>query len=194
VTGRPGSDGGRRPGDPFTILGLARRADLGDDEVRAAWRRVATATHPDREDGGDPQLFAVAAAAYTTLRTRFGRGEVLADLTAGSGAGTGPDRRPGRRRGRWLGRPRAAFRPASEIKPDSVTPRFPRPRGQRAARLAARIRGGRPGRLALRVLVTAAASVVAVAAAGPHPAAPALVTGAVTWLIGTARRDLAPPG
>jgi len=30
-------------------------------------------------------------------------------------------------------------------------------------------------------------------AAGPHPAAPALVTGAATWLILTARHDLAPP-
>jgi hypothetical protein len=33
-----------------------------------------------------------------------------------------------------------------------------------------------------------------VAAAGFHPAAPALVTGAITWLASTARRDLAPPG
>jgi hypothetical protein len=31
-----------------------------------------------------------------------------------------------------------------------------------------------------------------VAAAGPHPAAPALVTGVATWLAVTARRDLAP--
>jgi hypothetical protein len=36
--------------------------------------------------------------------------------------------------------------------------------------------------------------VPAVLAAGPHPAAPALVTGAATWLILTARHDLAPPG
>jgi len=43
------------------------------------------------------------------------------------------------------------------------------------------------------VLTTLAASAVAVAAAGFHPAAPALVTGAVTWLACTARRDLAPP-
>jgi hypothetical protein len=34
---------------------------------------------------------------------------------------------------------------------------------------------------------------VAVTAAGFHPAAPALVTGAVTWLACTARHDLAPP-
>ena len=107
---------------PFRALGLEPRADLTDEEVHAAWRRAASATHPDREDGGDPERFAEAAAAYTVLRTRFGRGEVLADL---------------------------ATRPA-------------------------------------------AASAAAVTAAGPHPAAPALVTGVATWLVLTARHDLAP--
>ena len=69
--------------DPFRALGLEARAGLTDDEVHAAWRRTASATHPDREDGGDPERFAEAAAAYTALRTRFGRGEVLAELGAG---------------------------------------------------------------------------------------------------------------
>src|SRR6202044_3208416 len=67
--------------DPFRALGLEPRAGLTDDEVHAAWRRTASATHPDREDGGDPERFAWAAAAYTALRTPFGRGEVLADLS-----------------------------------------------------------------------------------------------------------------
>jgi curved DNA-binding protein CbpA len=67
--------------DPFAALRLAAQPDLSDDEVRAAWRRVAAATHPDRDDGGDPQLFAAAAAAYTELRTPAGRGEAYADLT-----------------------------------------------------------------------------------------------------------------
>src|SRR5262249_36593972 len=66
--------------DPFTVLGLPARPGVGDDEVRAAWRRIAAATHPDRADGGDPARFAAAAAAYTTLRTRSGRGEAPADL------------------------------------------------------------------------------------------------------------------
>ena len=66
--------------DPFSVLGLPARPEVGDDEVRAAWRRIAAATHPDRADGGDPARFAAAAAAYTTLRTRSGRGEALADL------------------------------------------------------------------------------------------------------------------
>ena len=66
--------------DPFSTLGLPARPGLTDDEVRAAWRRIAAASHPDRADGGDPARFAAAAAAYTALRTAFGRSEGLADL------------------------------------------------------------------------------------------------------------------
>ena len=66
--------------DPFTVLGLPARADLTDDDVRAAWRRIAAATHPDRDDGGDPVTFGAAAGAYATLRTAWDRGEVLAEL------------------------------------------------------------------------------------------------------------------
>jgi hypothetical protein len=39
----------------------------------------------------------------------------------------------------------------------------------------------------------AAVSVTAVAVAGRAPATPALIVGAVTWLMLTARHDLAPP-
>ena len=66
--------------DPFGALGLPARADLTDDDVRAAWRRIAAATHPDRDDGGDPVTFSAAAAAYALLRTAWDRGEVLAEL------------------------------------------------------------------------------------------------------------------
>ena len=62
-----------------------------------------------------------------------------------------------------------------------------------AARLLSRICRGRPARLALRVLIAAALSAVAVAVAGSQPATPALITGALTWLLLTARHDLAPP-
>lgn len=155
-------------GDPFRVLGLEPGPDLTDDEVHAAWRRTASATHPDREDGGDPQRFADAAAAYTVLRTRFGRGEALADLKNVSSLG----RRAGRRR---------RVMALSEAQPAAA-----------ATRLLTRARRGRPGRLALRVGAAAAASAAAVAAAGPHPAAPALVTGIATWLVLTARHDLAP--
>jgi hypothetical protein len=141
-----------RRADPFAVLGLPARPGLGDDEVRAAWRRIAAATHPDRADGGDPVRFAAAAAAYTALRTGFGRGEALADLAEARGRGrAGP------------------------------------------ARLLTRIRRGRPALLALRLAVVVAVSATAVAVAGRAPATPAVITGALTWLLLTARHDLAPP-
>jgi hypothetical protein len=152
--------------DPFWVLGLEPRPDLTDDEVHAAWRRTASATHPDREDGGDPERFADAAAAYTALRTRFGRGEALADRSARPPATGSGGRRPVV--AWWHGQRFAAV-----------------------ARLPARARRGRPTRLALRVAAAVAVAAIAVAAAGPHPAAPALVTGVATWLALTARRDLA---
>ncbi len=91
--------------DPFALLGLPARAGLSDDDVRAAWRRIAAATHPDREDGGDPARFGAAAAAYVTLRTSDGRGEALADLGAAAAAGSA--RLPGRHRGGAVARRRA---------------------------------------------------------------------------------------
>jgi hypothetical protein len=83
--------------DPFTDLGLPALAELTDDDVRAAWRRIAAATHPDREDGGDPARFGAAAAAYAALRTSFGRGEALADLAAGAARGRSRRARRARR-------------------------------------------------------------------------------------------------
>jgi len=47
--------------------------------------------------------------------------------------------------------------------------------------------------LALRVAVASGVSAGAVTAVGWQPAAPALITGALTWLTLTARHDLAPP-
>jgi hypothetical protein len=56
-----------------------------------------------------------------------------------------------------------------------------------------RVRTGRPARLALRIAAAAAASLGCVLAAGARPATLALITGALTWLVLTARHDLAPP-
>jgi hypothetical protein len=83
-----------RPPSPFAALRLDPAEQLTDDDVRAAWRRIATATHPDRADGGDPAAFASAAAAYTDLRTATGRGEARAALA--------PRRRPAGRPARLL--------------------------------------------------------------------------------------------
>jgi hypothetical protein len=166
-----------READPFTALGLPAQPGLGDDDVRAAWRRVAAATHPDRADGGDPARFAAAAAAYTTLRTRSGRSETLADLARPVGrARQGQGRRAGGP-GRLLARTGLA-RLLARTGP---------------ARLLARARRGRPLLLALRLAVVAAVSATAIAVAGWAPATPAVIAGALTWLVLTARRDLAPP-
>jgi hypothetical protein len=48
----------------------------------------------------------------------------------------------------------------------------------------------RPVRLILRVMGAAAVASVAYAAIGWAPATPAIITGAVTWLVLTGRRDL----
>jgi curved DNA-binding protein CbpA len=162
-------------GNPFRALGLAPEAELTGDDVRAAWRRVAAATHPDRADGGDPTAFAAAAAAYTVLRTAAGRGEALADLRAER------QRRAARPR-RWTWPPRSA-RPRG-------LPRLRRAGGLRL--LAARIRRGRPAMLAMRVAIAGAVSAVAVLA-GWQPASPAIIVGVLTWLLRTGRNDLAAP-
>ncbi len=188
-------------GDPFSALGLPAQAGLTDDDVRSAWRRIAAATHPDRADGGDPGRFALAAGAYTLLRTRSGRGEALADRASASP-------RAGR-----AGRARAACASSGRARPAhgrpggaGPVPAGPVPAGPVPAgpvpdfitsfgrlRLLPRIRRGRPARLTLRVLIAAAVSVVAAAVAGFQPATPALITGALTWLLLTGRHDLAPP-
>jgi hypothetical protein len=132
--------------DPFAVLGLPAQPELTDDEVRAAWRRVAAATHPDRDDGGDPAAFATAAAAYTELRTVTGRREAYADRPAG------------RRSRGWVRR--------------------------------GWVRRGRPVALLLRLAVAAGVILAAVLTAGPAPATYAVIAGALTWLLRTARREL----
>ena len=221
----------RRPrpaADPFAVLGLAARPDLTDDDVRAAWRRVAAATHPDRPDGGEPGQVRRGGgrlhAAADQVRPRRGDGRREASPPPGwlrraaarPGRPTaracehqrpgGHQRRPGHgqhRLGQAAGqhRPRPGCPAAAQATllaggwratggsvKAGISWRLPA-----AVRLAARVRRGRPGRLALRVLAAAGASAAAWAAAGSGPAGPALVTGAVTWLLLTARQDLAPP-
>jgi hypothetical protein len=182
--------------DPFRALGLAAGRDLGDDDIRAAWRRVAAATHPDRADGGDPAAFAEAAAAYTELRTPSGRGEALADLLAAGNR----RRRAGsvvRTGGAAVSRLVAIgpvrlgsigrFRPGAfgRFRPGAFAPW--------AVVLLTRIRRGRPLALLLRLLAGAVVCSVAVAAAGWQPASFAIIAGMLTWLAVTGPSDLAPP-
>lgn len=182
--GRP-SPAGRhraaRPADPFRALGLPPDPDITDDDVRAAWHRIAAATHPDRADGGDPAAFAAAAAAYTDLRTRFGRTETLADLAS-------QRHRIGLR---WrLPVPRLPARPSfRDGHPSRAEPAAPRRRWP-TPYWTARVRAGRPARLALLIAGGAAVSVLAVTADGWQPPSLALIAGALTWVLRGGRRYL----
>src|SRR6266851_7194591 len=118
------------PPDPFTALGLPPGPDLTDEQVRAAWRAIATATHPDRPDGGNPARYATASAAFQVLRTPWGRSEAYADLTARN----------------LINFRHRVLPPPARV---AVSP-------WRAVLLVpARIWHGRPGRLTLRVLAAA---------------------------------------
>ena len=178
---RPSPDGG-----PFALLGLPASGGVTDQDVRAAWRRIAAATHPDRPDGGDPERFAAASAAYTALRTRSGRGEVLADLARPGGpvAISPPRKAPTARR--------AAAAPEALVA--RATAPGDRPPGHGPlTRAATRVRHGRPAVLTVRLLIVVTVGIGSAALVGSAPATPALITGAVTWLLLTARGDLAPP-
>ena len=60
-------------------------------------------------------------------------------------------------------------------------------------RLPARIRHGRPLRLVIRALAAALLCLAVLHLIPGQPAAPALVTGLITWFLLTGRSDLAPP-
>jgi hypothetical protein len=195
--------------NPFRALGLPVRPDLTDDDVRVAWRRIAAQTHPDRPDGGDRDRFAAAAAAYTTLRTRYGRGEAYADVSTGAWRDASAGARAGA-----ASAPAPAPAPASgtgTMAGTQVPPATGSSRNEQAGELggrpgfdgarvgpgpglAFRVRRGRPALLGLRLAITAAIIAVAFAVTGTQPAAIGLTIGALTWFFVTARRDLAPPG
>jgi hypothetical protein len=161
--------------DPFAALGLPARPDLADEQVRAAWRAIAAATHPDRPDGGDANRYTAAASAYAQLRTPWGRSEAYADLN-----------------------PLAAAEPATVLLPAvpvaDLAP-FVRSAGLLRAiwLLPTRVRRGRPVRLVLRGTAAAVLAVLAVGLVPGQPAGLATVTGIITWFLLTSRADLAPP-
>jgi curved DNA-binding protein CbpA len=170
-------------GDPFAVLGLPARPGLSDEDVRSAWRRIAAATHPDREDGGDPAVFGAAAAAYVTLRTDFGRGEALADLH--DPVVTRSARRPGRHRGgRERGERGYRERERGEHGPvrrgragrGSVMPGFRF--GASLAGSGARLAAG-----SIRLAAAGAAVAAAFLAAGWSPGTAGVLAGALSWLV-----------
>jgi hypothetical protein len=153
--------------NPFEALGLPTAPDLDDDQVRAAWRAIAAATHPDRADGGDPAWYAQASAAYAQLNSPWGRSEAYADMLEARNGGTIP---------------LPVYIPG------------PGPASYRPLRLLpARIIHGRPLRLLIRAAACAGLSLVVVWLIPGTPSAPADITGLIIFFALTARADLAPP-
>src|ERR1700747_2592874 len=98
------------PPTPFLALGLPERPDPTDEQVRAAWRKIAAATHPDRPDGGDLARYTAASAAHGEVRSPWRLSQGRARHSP----------RPARRRGprpvpRRLGRLRRAPQPVGPV-------------------------------------------------------------------------------
>ena len=159
--------------NPFRALGLPERPDLTDEQVRAAWRNIAAATHPDRPDGGDLARYTAASAAYAELRSPWARSEAYADLA--DQAGDGP-----------------VTAPLPPV-PGEAPPVPPWQPLLALTQVPARIRSGRPLRLALRGLIAAGLALVVLQLVPGTPAAPADVLGLIIWFVLTGRKDLAPP-
>ena len=165
--------------NPFDALGLPARPDLTDEQVRAAWRAIAAATHPDRADGGDLARYTAASAAYAELRTPWSRSEAFADLT-GPADQAGAEAEP-------------VTAPLPAIPAEALPPAAPWAPLIARWKLPARIRRGRPLRLAIRAGLAAALSLAVLQLIPGRPATLADITGLITWFVLTGRRDLAAP-
>jgi hypothetical protein len=159
--------------NPFRALGLPERPDLTDEQVRAAWRNIAAATHPDRPDGGDLARYTAASAAYAELRSPWGRSEAYADLA--DQADDGP-----------------VTAPLPPV-PGEAPPVPPWQPLLALTQVPARIRSGRPLRLAIRGLIATVLALVVLQLVPGTPAAPADILGLAIWFVLTGRKDLAPP-
>ena len=159
--------------NPFRALGLPERPDLTDEQVRAAWRNIAAGTHPDRPDGGDLARYTAASAAYAELRTPWSRSEAYADLA--DRADDGP-----------------VTAPLPPV-PGEAPPVPPWQPLVALTQVPARIRSGRPLRLAIRGLIATVLALIVLQLVPGTPAAPADVLGLIIWFVLTGRKDLAPP-
>ena len=159
--------------NPFRALGLPERPDLTDEQVRAAWRNIAAATHPDRADGGDLARYTAASAAYAELRSPWGRSEAYADLA--DQADDGP-----------------VTAPLPPV-PGEAPPIPPWQPLLALTQVPARIRSGRPLRLAIRGLIASVLALIVLQLVPGTPAAPADILGLTIWFVLTGRKDLAPP-
>ena len=173
--------------NPFAVLGLPERPDLDDETVRAAWRALAAATHPDRTDGGDLARYTQASAAYAELRTPWSRSEAYADLVEQAWREGRYDDYPG---GSDPGTEPLPVVPAAPL---NLRTRSPLELLLALAWIPSRIRRGRPLRLLFRAALVAGLSLAVLALIPGQPAAPADVAILITWFTLTGRKDLAPP-
>jgi hypothetical protein len=166
--------------NPFEALALPARPDLTDEQVRAAWRAIAAATHPDRADGGDLAAYTAASAAYAELRTPWSRSEAYADLAERTArAGKDPDTSP-----------LPVIRDTAAAPPPPWLPWLP---WLTVRQLPARVRRGRPLHLAIRAIAAAVLAMLLLRLIPGSAAAPADVTGIGLWFVLSGRKDLAPP-
>ena len=163
--------------NPFEILGVPERPDLDDETVRAAWRAIAAATHPDRADGGDLARYTAATAAYAELRAPWARSEAYADLRDARGDTA----------------PLPVITDVGAVPVPGPMPPSPRPRVGDLGQLPARIWHGRRLHLAARALAAALLSLAVLNLIPGQPAEPAAITGLIIWFFLTSRGDLAPP-
>ena len=161
--------------DPFAALGLPARPDLDDETVRAAWRAIAAATHPDRADGGDLARYTAATAAFAELRTPWARSEAYADLRDAAGDTS----------------PLPVITDGYPVPGPAPMP--PPPTFRDVRQLPARIWHGRRLHLVARALTAALLSLAVLNLIPGQPAEPAVITGLIIWFVLTSRGDLAPP-
>jgi hypothetical protein len=177
--------------NPFAALGLPERPDLDDETVRAAWRAIAAATHPDRADGGDLARYTQATAAYAALRSPWSRSEAYADLVEQAWRegryDDYPDRYPG---GTDPGTEPLPAVPAAA--PPRLRPASPWLVLLTLVWLPSRIRRGRPLRLLLRAALAAGLALTVLVLIPGQPSAPADVAIVIIWFALTGRKDLAP--
>jgi hypothetical protein len=172
--------------NPFAVLGLPEWPDLDDETVIAAWHAIATATHPDREGGGDLARYTQACAAFHELSTPWGRSEAYADLVDQAWAD-----------GRYDDYPDRYSRGPDPVQPPAQPWVLPPPMWLADPRgmlldLPYRFRHGHPVRLLIRAAVIAGLCLTALALI-PSPAAAHFTVAFLTlYFAGTARGDLAP--
>jgi hypothetical protein len=173
--------------NPFTALGLPADPALSDEQVRAAWRAIAAATHPDRADGGDLARYTQATAAYAELRSPWGRTEAYADVQDrawhdGHDDDSDDDDGPG-------------TAPLPAIPATAGPAAVPVPPWQpliTMSQVPARIARGRPRRLLIRAAIAAVLALAILQLIPGTAAAPADITGVLLWFVLTGRKDLAP--